>query len=94
MKYPIFIFIGLFWMLASRCASQQRLPIIDNSGNPIAFPGAEGFGKYSTGGRAGKVYVVTNLNDKDPAVYEKQLPKKNPASLCLQFREPFTWLRN
>lgn len=70
---------GILGATLTSCTAQQNtmttVPVDDR---PIAFPEAEGFGKYSTGGRGGKVFIVSNLHDAGSGSFREAATAKIP----------------
>ena len=52
----------------------------------LAFPGAEGYGKYSTGGRGGKVVEVTNLKDSGTGSFRDAFAQYPGMPITIVFR--------
>jgi len=50
----------------------------------LAFPGAEGWGRYSQGGRGGVVLKVTNLNDNGPGSFREAVTNSAPRMIVFE----------
>ena len=69
---------------AASCAAQAGPGAVADDGGTLAFPGAEGFGRFAVGGRGGRVIKVTNLDDQGPGSLRQAVVGQGPRTVVFE----------
>ncbi len=77
MKIPFFLYPLVPFLLFSAAP-------LASASNLSAFPGAQGFGAETIGGRGGRVIEVTNLNDNGPGSLREAVETEGPRTVVFK----------
>jgi hypothetical protein len=65
-------------------STTSEVAVASQDESPLAFPGAEGYGKYTRGGRGGAVYEVTTLADAGPGSLRAAVEASGPRTVVFR----------